>query len=358
MTKETEKELLAAVEEGIESVRPSQTTDPPVVEPDPPADPEPTVAASEDDLPVVPGPPKDPEVDPTVGDPLTEEPPVIASPATEEPPVEEPPTDPLVGAKPSDEFGELPEDANEKTRERFEKMRTSYDELYAENEGVKTRNDAWIDTVEKTGSNPEQFGMALNYLTLVNSGTVDGLQKAYDFMERELAVLGEQLGREAPGTDPLKAHPDLQERIDSGVIEREDALDIAQARATLNLNKTHQAQRATETEFEVRKSQALTDIAALGNKLRASDPNIASKMPYLQATIQAVVSSGSPPENWASSIEKAYTDMPTVEIPAPTIDPAPNPIRPTPGVSTSGNALDKEPGTMLEAVNDSLTGTY
>ncbi|MNI73014.1 hypothetical protein D3C73_1289890 [compost metagenome] len=63
-------------------------------------------------------------------------------------------------------------------------------------------------------------------------------------MQGELQWLGQQLGREAPGFDPLSAHPDLAGRVTSGDITRDVALELAQHRHTGQLQQSHtQAQQ-------------------------------------------------------------------------------------------------------------------
>lgn len=54
--------------------------------------------------------------------------------------------------------------------------------------------------------------------------------KAYDRMQGELQGRGKELGREAPGFDPIAAHADLATRVASGDITRDVALELIQHR--------------------------------------------------------------------------------------------------------------------------------
>jgi len=298
--------------------------------------------------------------------PEGEEKPEVKAEGEEKPEVkaegeEKPEVKPEGEEKPSDEFGVLDENTPEKTRERFEAVKGKFDDLVTERDAlieerdeVKAESDGWVNAIAGTGTNEKQFNMTLDYLTAVNSGTPAEMQRAYDIMEGELKVLGQVLGRTAPGHDPLTEHKDLQERIDSGSLEEKDALEIAASRATTKLNAVHSENQDNNSRQQVVLNTAYSDVKALGAQLKTANPiEFNAKFPYLETIIKSAVDSGSPPENWTAMIKNAYEAMPMPTVVATKKAPTVNPLRPG-QTDTASSDLNKEPGSILEAVNQSL----
>lgn len=313
--------------------------------PEPPTEPEPPVEA--------PATPEDPE--------LVEDPP--AEPET--PP--EPPTEPEPEAepRPSDEFGSLEKDAPEKTKERFESLKTGYDKVAAERDTLKAERDkivqessVWVEEIRGTGTNPEQFGMAINWLKDLNSGTVEGLTRAYETMVNEAKTIAQMLGKPLGDLyNPINDFPDLAERVEQGSLSEQDAIEIAQSRAGSRLFEKKSEVETQRNTAEQAVTTAKADVKALGEQLRASDPNFAVKMPYLEPIIKAVVqASPNAPHLWKDSIRAAYERLPVVAAPAPTKPAAPAPLRP--GVGGPAGGLKKEPGNEMEALEMALERGY
>lgn len=256
--------------------------------------------------------------------------------------------------KPSDEFGELPKDAKEETKQRFDSMKARFDEVSEERDKLKEQTTQWVETVQSTGTNPEQFGQALEYLKAVNAGDVQGLEKAYEFLQNELAVLGKALGRSGGGYDPLDEHEDLRERVENGYIDREDALQIASARALTNTTQQAQAAAQQQQTTDSAKTQGYADLSKLGAELRAKDASdYQLKSEALGGYVQRLVREGVPPEQWAMLAKSFYESIPAPAAQPPTPDPRPNTLRPS-GAGESGRGVEKEPGSMLEAVKMGL----
>lgn len=258
--------------------------------------------------------------------------------------------------RPSDEFGELDKDVPARTRERFDAMKTSYDKLSEERDSAVEQANKWVETVQSTGATPDQFGMTLEYLQHVNSGTPEGLSKAFDMMLGELTVLANALGREVPGiVDPLAAHPDLLKRVEDEDIDRAGALELAQARATNKLAKVSNDVRAETNARKSSTDAGLQAVTEFGARMRASDPAYAQKAAAITPIIERVIGN-LPPSQWVAAIEDAYKAVSHIQpAAAPAPDPvvtAPKPLRPT---STPGAGdVVKQPGSALEAVNAAL----
>ncbi len=261
--------------------------------------------------------------------------------------------------KPSNEFGELPEDTKTETKERFSTLKTKYDEIHAELDTAKEemqshvqRSEAWAETIQSTGTNPEQFGLSMQYLSDVNSGTQEGLERAYETMQKELGVLGRALGKEVPGFDPLDAHQDLKTELDDGGISRERALEIAAARSTENLNAaTAQTTAVTEENAVAARESALQGLTDVGNMIRDFDPHYEAKKDQLIAITQQIVQAEVNPGKWPALIAAEYKKIPN-PAPVEKLRKAPMPI--TAGSSSAGSVMAKKPGSAEEAVELAL----
>lgn len=311
----------------------------------------------------------EPEADPVetpAGEAEPEAEPAVAAAEPEADPPKEPE---VKEEKPSDEFGTLEEGTPERTRERFEGLKTKFDEtieerdaLIVERDQVKAESDQWVEAITGTGTNPEQFNMSLEYLRLVNSKDPKDLDKAYGIMEGELQELGRTLGKAAPGLDPIAAHPDLKQRVDDGLLDEADALEIVKARATVKFNETTTTAAAEETRNQSKVTNAYNDVKELGIELKARDPNFEAKVAILKPIIESVVTSGTPPEKWRSTIEATYNKIPDSVVagattPTPALAAVPNPIRPT-GTSPSSAPMQAQPGSEFEAVTQALERGY
>lgn len=300
---------------------------------------------------------------PAATDPATPaapaETPAAAAPAAETPAAP--------AAKPSDEFGDLPADAKAETKQRFDKLRGAYDEKVTRLTTLETQHREAVEQVEQwrgaviaTGATPEQFGMSLQFLTDLNSGTPDGLERAWTALTGQLAEMAKAMGREVPGVfDPLAEHKDLQARIDDHMdpLTREDAVALANERnrrIALEQGQRAQATRAQETRtqqtFEQQQQTALSDIQAFGAERRANDPLYAAKMAAIGPAVKRIVAK-LPPSEWVGEVKALYEET-VVAAPAPAARPAapnvPSPLRPTASPAGAGGVV-KAPSSPLEA---------
>jgi len=306
----------------------------------------------------------------TITDPKAEPEPEVKAdaPETSEPEKDpdgkaeaEPAKDPEIktdSKRPSDEFGELPENTKAETRQRFETLKSKYDESHLELERTKTamedhirRSEEWADSIRSTGTNPEQFAESMRYLKSINSGTPEGLEEAYGIMQEGLKTLGQMLGKEAPGFDPLEAYADLKEEVEDGLITKERALEVAQSRSKSKLSSSVTSKQTEQQALESAKQDAYQGLVAVGNKLRANDPHYAGKQDQLKLITKLVVTSQKDPRLWPQMIEEAYGEIPTqaaAPASAPLIPNVPAPIRP--GSAGSSGHLSKKPGNIMEAI--------
>lgn len=243
-----------------------------------------------------------------------------APPANEQPPAQPtPPQQPTV----EDEVKQL--GLKERAAERFQ-------ELHTQARDARERVSQWEQTVESTGCSPEQFGGALRYLSDINSGDPKRMADAYERMQGELQWLGQQLGREAPGFDPLSAHPDLAGRVSSGDISRDVALELAQHRQTGQLQQSHTQAQQERQQQDLQYQKGLASVQQLGAELRAADAQFDQKLTLLAPTID-IIQRTLPPAQWPAEIHRAYLALPAMAsatpaaAAAPVARSAPNPVR-------------------------------
>lgn len=207
---------------------------------------------------------------------------------------------------------------NERTQKRFREL----SERAAEVEALRPdaeRGRQWEETIKSTGADPQQMGNALNYLAAINSGDPAAMGQAYDFMQQEMAWLAKQLGRPAPGYDPLSEHADLAKQVADGDMTRPAAEELIRSRRTTALQQDSQQRQRQQMEqqatAEQAHQQALQQVGALGQQLRAADPHFDAKFKAIQPMV-AVIQSTLPPQEWAGAIQWAY-----LAAPAPVVAP-------------------------------------
>lgn len=243
------------------------------------------------------------------------------------------------GVKPSDEFGELPKDTKAETRDRFEKLKTSFDTQAQEltearaalkaagiEDGAKFAEaipklaerarigDEMLALVRETGASSEQYGATLDYLSLAKKaagGDMRSAEAAYEFAMREAQVWGRLLGRDVTGgEDPLRQYPDLMDAVEGGEMTRERALAWAADRnqKALREDNDRRSSEATAAESQrvERHNAGVRALNELGATLEAADPTgyAAKKAALFEAV--GKIKQDFPPEQWAAATRLAY----------------------------------------------------
>lgn len=188
--------------------------------------------------------------------------------------------------------------------------------------GAAERAQQWEERILSTGANPEQFGQAMNYLTLLNSGDPANLEIALQQIEGEYHALARALGKPAGGAiDPLADHPDLAEKVASMDMDRATALEVAGMRAQMRLREASTQARTQQDEHQRAVQQGQQQLAALENELRAADPaGYASRLQALAPALQEAVRT-LPPDRWAPFARTLFATAPTIAA-APAVQPS------------------------------------
>ena len=209
------------------------------------------------------------------------------------------------------------------THERTQKRFRELTERAAEVESLRPeaeRGRQWEETIKSTGADPQQMGNALNYLAAINSRDPAAMAQAYDFMQQEMAWLAKELGRPAPGYDPLAEHAELAKQVADGDMTRAAAEELIRTRrATALQQDSQQRQRQAREQSEAASNaqeQAMQDVQTLGAQLRAADPqHFDAKFKAIQPMV-VVIQNNLPPQQWAAAIQQAY-----LAAPAPVVAP-------------------------------------
>lgn len=191
-----------------------------------------------------------------------------------------------------------------------------------------------VQMVRETGASSEQYGMALDYLTLISKagqGDLVAAERAYEVMGKEYAALAKMLGKEAPGIhDPLANHQDLRAEVEAGDLPRARAVEIAGQRDRTAYTGNVERQRS-ESERAMTQAQedAFAGLQAYDAEMAATDPSYLAKRDILQVHVNKIMASY-PPREWERRTAIAYASIPAPVAPAAPATPA-APAQPRPG---------------------------
>ncbi|MBH1676110.1 hypothetical protein I5V09_01260 [Stenotrophomonas maltophilia] len=285
----------------------------------------------------------------------------------------QPPAEPQEGAPPAD--GQPPAAAEveqqpdadteaeitalglkEKSAERFRGMAAEIKELAPLREAMKAAGiedvaklpdvvkraeagDFLFEEISKTGTSPEQYGMALDYLGLIGKaqqGDLVAAEKAYEVMGKEYAALAKMLGKEAPGIhDPLANHQDLRAEVEAGDLPRARAVEIAGQRDRAAYTGSVERQRSeSQQAAEQAEQQGVQWLNTFDAQMSREDPAYAAKRPALDEAVRQIRQQYHPSE-WAQRTALAYARIQAPvaaaapAAPAAPAQPRPGPMRPS-----------------------------
>ncbi|HDX0883503.1 TPA: hypothetical protein RNS96_003958, partial [Stenotrophomonas maltophilia] len=215
----------------------------------------------------------------------------------------------------------------EKSAERFRGMAAEIKELAPLREAMKAAGiedvaklpdvvkraeagDFLFEEISKTGTSPEQYGMALDYLGLIGKaqqGDMVAAEKAYTTMAGELAALAKLLGKEVPGVhDPLANHQDLRAEVEAGDLPRARAVEIAGQRDRAAYTGSVERQRTeSQQAAEQAEQQGVQWLNTFDAQMSREDPAYAAKRPALDEAVRQIRQQYHP-NQWAQQTALAY----------------------------------------------------
>lgn len=211
----------------------------------------------------------------------------------------------------------------------------------------------WDTHMDRIGATPEQFGQAMGYVAAINSGDVEAMAKAREFLAGELAWLDQQLGHKP---DPLEGHQDLIDKVKSGAMDKEDAIAWANDRnataARQNLTGKAAAAQREADERATETNRAVADLKSLGAEMKQRDGAevFEAKMAAIGPAL-AILQAKSKPSEWPEIARDLYEKQPYRAKPAPQ-DPKPPRVGMQPNrqhVAANAGQVVREPKDAFDA---------
>lgn len=211
----------------------------------------------------------------------------------------------------------IPQGLKKETQERMVALVQTAKTLTAERDQYKTQYTEIMGYIQESKATPEQYGQALDYLRMVNSGDPAQIEKCIQFMQTELAALSKLTGKPVAGVDLLTEHADLAQKVRDGALSREDAEELAAARNHRNLRTDHarytQEQNTAAERAKQERQQYMADLNTLEGELMAQDTQYAAKRPSILKALQTknpatgkTLIESTPPAQWQALFLKHY----------------------------------------------------
>lgn len=215
--------------------------------------------------------------------------------------------------KPKDPLNDpIPNALKKETKERMVAVIDIAKQATSRAEAAERTSSELLGMIEQTRATPKQYGDALEYLALVNSGDPAQLERALQIMQAEVAAVARMLGKPVPGVNMLEGHQDLIDDLAAGRITVERANEIAAGRAQrAHMQSAHEAARQ-DARVTAEQAQAMRagqrDLNELEKRLM-TDPAYPAKRGILIKALKPVFAK-IPPADWAATFERAYKELP------------------------------------------------
>ena len=257
----------------------------------------------------------------------------------------------------------IPKDLKVETRARMQTLIDTAKEVTAKYEKAQQDFDYLIQGVQATGATPEQYGEALSWLGLFNSGDPKQQERALELVESVAERLATLLGKERVVGDPLAQHADLKNAVASKQITPEYAKEIARVRNgqafRTEINTSAQQQQQTQQQAAQTLQTARNDLTALEENLRAVDgaeydaikAQIVGPLKPLMAAIN--------PAQWKAKFTEAYKAAKDARVAAKatrTVAPKVPTNQPLRGGKNPAGGQARAPASAGEAMNAALAG--
>lgn len=246
----------------------------------------------------------------------------------------------------------IPNALKKETKERIQSLISTVKTTLSERDIALQQRDELVSAITETKSTPQQYGQALDYLRLVNSGDPVLQKQALKIMQDEVAALARIIGEPVPGVDMLAGHPDLQQQVRDNILLQEHAEEIAAARESKKVQVEASTRRTQTTQAEQAQQQAVASAREELNQIGATlakDPDFARKRDILVPALKPVFET-THPSKWAGMWKAAYDKLVLPKASKPTTVPTNQPLR---AKNPSGGAKSA-PSSLLEAISDGI----
>lgn len=243
---------------------------------------------------------------------------------------------------------EPPEGISKKAQERFRSMVTKVKEKDAEIERLSNDLGGIRKVMQDTGGKPEDFAKTFEYIKALNSGDFQYARTILEEQVRQLSVL---TGKPFGEVDPLSQFHDLRERVNAYQMDEQTALEMARHRSTQqaqdNAYQQMRQQQESQQAFTQVRQQAISDIDRLGTEWARTDPDYKFKEQIINKRANEIASQF-PPQQWAAQVKLIYQTLSSVPLQKEVVN-TPPPLR-----SSGQSAGNRQPGSMLEALQNGL----
>ena len=246
-----------------------------------------------------------------------------------------------------------PEGLSERAQERFRNLASQVKELRQQVEAERERAEQVVSVLQQTGATPEELGQTLEFVSLAKKGDPESLRQAAEIARQWLQQVSARLG-EPVEVDPLAAHNDLAERVETGELSREDAMQIVRARE-LERAQQQQAQAMTaqqqmEAQRQAEVAQAVQTVERMEAEWAKSDPDYPAKRELLAPKVEEIARTMSPAD-WPAAVRIAWDAINTAFEQSKQAGPSP-----ISGGSARPTAARPEPKDLTEAAWMALEG--
>lgn len=204
----------------------------------------------------------------------------------------------------------------------------------------------FVEMVRETGANQEQFLEVLDTAQLIYHPEKANPQEAVRRLYNAAKMVAESAGIPLPGYDPLEAHKDLAEKVQSLDLDRETAEELARIRNRESVTKRAQEERDRVQQQQQQSAQvtkrAIDSLTKFLTDKQASDVDFPAKADGLMKAAQ-YARQNLPPNQWPSYMAQQYELIGSYAKTAPSG--GHQPIR-----SGGGSKTQKTPGSLQEAI--------
>jgi len=239
-----------------------------------------------------------------------------------------------------------PEGISDRARERFQKLASEVRELRDRLE----RSERVVSMLRETGATPEELAEAFEFIRLAKAGDRASLQQAAEIARRWLRHVSVALGEQI-AVDPLAEHDDLREKVETGELSEQDAIEIARAREMQRMAAEQRQAHEADAAMHEAVQRAIQQVEQMEAEWAANDPDWEIKRDALMARIEEIART-LPPDAWPQAVRVAYEAINKAmeRIKASTAQ--------TPITSATARPATtrKEPQSLLDAAMQALEG--
>lgn len=250
-------------------------------------------------------------------------------------------------AKPEDDLS-MPEGLSQKAQERFTTLVNRVKEREAQVAETQETIGQFREMIQSTGTTPEEFSQAIDYMRMVKHGDFEGALRIMDEQRRMLSLA---MGRPLPGADPLEQFPDLRQRVDAYQMDEQTALELARTRMQQKTMQTTQQQQEQlqqqNQQSQQARQQAIMQIDQLGQQWAKTDPDFTVKEDIILKQLPDIAKNF-PPAMWPQQVRILYNTLSAMPLQHRQSSNPPA-LRPS---GQSGGA--RVPKTMQEAIDMQL----